>query len=158
MGSLLSEIFDVRSIKLNLDGKTKEPALSELINCIADLHTGCNRLEMLATIREREKKISSGIGNGIAIPRTVCTGIGNMTGAIGVSQYGIDYGAPDNKPVHVIFLLAMRGYTEENYLQIINQIFKLAQSEAYPMIVNAKKAQDIHSILSQTYSNTRRIT
>ena len=149
MGNLLGEIFDVRSIKLNLDGKTKETVLAELVDGISDLYPDCNMADVLTAIREREKKMSTGIGNGVAIPHAFCRGITSMAGAIGVSQQGIDFGALDKKPVHVIFLLAVDERAEENHLRILNKLFKLAQSEAFPLIKNAKSAQDIHAILLQ---------
>ena len=151
MENLLSDIFDVRSTRLDLDGKTKEMALVDLIDGIAELYPECDRSEMLAAIRERESKMSTGIGNGVAIPHTFCRGISSMAGAIGVSQQGIDFGALDNKPVHVIFLLVIGEHAEENHLRILNKLFKLAQSEVFPQIRNAKDAQAIHAILSQTH-------
>ena len=146
MENLLSGIFDVRSIKLNLDCNTKETALVELIDAIADLYPDCDRDEMLAAIMEREEKMSTGIGNGVAIPHIVCRGIKNMAGAIGVSQKGIDFQALDDKPVYVIFLLAASEHTTENHLRVLNYILKLAQSEAFPAIRNAKNTKDIQSI------------
>ena len=150
MGLLLSEIFDVRSTRLNLNGKTKETALEELIDGIAALHGDCNRSEMFTAIWEREEKMSTGIGNGVAIPHVFCGGIDDMAGAIGISQQGIDFGALDNKPVYVIFLLAINARTKENHLRALNQILRLARSEAYQLIKDAKNAQDVHAILSQT--------
>ena len=38
MGKSLSDIFDLRSIKLDFDGKTKELALADLIESISVLH------------------------------------------------------------------------------------------------------------------------
>jgi len=98
MERLLGEIFDVRSIKLDIDGKTKESALAELIDSISVLNPECNRAELLAAIMEREKKMSTGVGNGVAIPHASCRGIDNISGAIGISKQGIEYGALDKKP------------------------------------------------------------
>ena len=151
MGNLLSDIFNLQSIRLNLDGKTKETVLNELIGGIADLYPDCNRLEILAAIKEREEKMNTGITGGVAIPHAFCRGIANMAGAIGISRHGIDYGAPDNKPVHVIFLVAISEYTEENHLVVLNRIMKLVRSEALVRLKNAKNARDIHSLLSQYY-------
>ena len=149
MENYLGRIFDSRAIKLNLDSTTKETAFAELIDGIAALNPECNRTEMLAAICKREEKINTGIGGCVAIPHAYCRGIGRMVGAIGISQYGIDYGALDNKPVYTVFLLALNIHAEENHLHILNLIFNLAQSEAITMMKNAKKAEDIHTILSR---------
>jgi mannitol/fructose-specific phosphotransferase system IIA component (Ntr-type) len=95
--------------------------------------------------------MSTGIGNGFAIPHANCKGIGNMTGAIGISSQGIDYGALDKKPVHIIFLLAISEKADENHLHVLNLIFKLAGSEMLTLMKNAKNAEEIHAVLSRIH-------
>jgi len=151
MGKTLGEIFDPGSIKLDFDGKTKELALAELIHSISVLHPECDRKELFTAIMEREKKLSTGIGNGIAVPHAGCKGITDIYGAIGVSKQGIDYGSLDNKPVHIVFLFATSGKADENHLHILNLIFKLAESEAFALMKNAKNAEEIHAILSRVH-------
>jgi mannitol/fructose-specific phosphotransferase system IIA component (Ntr-type) len=151
MGRLLSEIFDVRLISLDFNGKTKELALVELIDSISALNPGCDRNELFTRNKEREKKMSTGIGNGVAIPHANCRGIVNMIGAIGISSQGIDYGALDKKPVHIIFLLATSEKADENHLHVLNLIFKLAESEMLMPMKNAKKPEEIHVVLSQLH-------
>lgn len=149
MGISLSGIFDINSIKNDFDGKTKEMAIAELIDSITVLHPECKRSELFAAIMERERKMTTGIGNGIAIPHANCRGISSMSGAIGISKQGLDYGALDNKPVHIIFLLAATEKADENHLRILNLILKFAQSEAFTIIKNAKTADEIHALLSR---------
>ena len=151
MGRSLSDIFDLRSIKLDFDGKTKELALAELTNAISVLHPECDRTELFTAIMEREKKMSTGIGNGVAIPHASCKGIANMCGAIGISKQGIDFEALDKKPVHMVFLLGISEKADENHLRILNLIFKLAESEELAFMKNAKNAEEIHAILSRVH-------
>ena len=149
MEKSLCDIFDLRSIKTDFDGKTKELAITELIDSIFLLHPECDRTELFTAIMERERKMSTGIGNGVAIPHAGCKGIIGMCGAIGVSKQGIDFEALDNRPVHIIFLFATNEKADENNLRILNQIIKLIQSEGLAMIKNAKNAEEIHAILSR---------
>ena len=147
----LSEIFDLRSIKTDFDGKTKEMAIAELIESICVLHPECDRTALFTAIMEREKKMSTGIGNGAAIQHAGCKGIIGMVGAIGVSKQGIDFEALDKKPVHMVFLLGISEKADENHLRILNLIFKLAESEKFALLKNAKNAEEIHAILSQVH-------
>jgi mannitol/fructose-specific phosphotransferase system IIA component (Ntr-type) len=134
---------------LNLKSQTKEEAFMELTGAIAAVHPECDSETMLAALWEREKKMSTGIASGVAIPHAMCQGITKIAGAIGISRTGIDYDALDHKPVYVVFMLAMGLPAEENHLRILNQIFKLAQSEALALIRNAKNNKDIYAILSK---------
>jgi mannitol/fructose-specific phosphotransferase system IIA component (Ntr-type) len=149
MGKLLSEIFDLGSIKINLNSKTKELALTELIDAIAVLHPKCAYNELFTAIMERENKMSTGIGNGFAIPHARCRGIPNIGGAIGISKQGIDFGSIDNKPVHIILLIATSERVDENHLHIFSLIAKLAESEKLTLIRDAKNAQEIYALLSR---------
>ena len=149
MESLLNRIFDSRTIKLNLDGKTKEKAFVELIDGIASLNPECDSTELFEAVKKREEKMNTGIGCGVGIPHASCRGIEKIAGAIGVSRQGIDYGALDNEPVHVIFLLTMSGHLEEYHLRILSLIAKLAQSKAIDLMKKAKNVQDIQEILSR---------
>jgi mannitol/fructose-specific phosphotransferase system IIA component (Ntr-type) len=151
MVNSLGKIFDLRSIKMDFDGKTKDLALTELIDSISGLHPGCDRSELFTAIMKREKKMSTGIGNGFAIPHAGCRGIAGMSGAIGVSRQGIDYEALDNKPVHIIFMIATGQEADENHLRILNLILKLAMSEKFELIKNAQNAEEIHAILSRIH-------
>ena len=151
MGKSLGDIFDLGSIKMDFDGKTKEMAIAELIESISAVHPESDRTELFTAIMEREKKMSAGIGNGVAIPHTGCKSIKDIYGAIGISKQGIDYGALDNQPVHVIFLFAMNEKADEYHLRVLNQISRLVQSEGLAMIKNAKNAEEIHAILSRIY-------
>jgi len=152
MENSLGDVFDLRSIKLCLDGKTKDMVFVELIDAITDLYPECNAAEILAEIQARENKMTTGISSGIAVPHAYCNGITNITGAIGISQHGIDYGALDNKPVHVVFLLTISKEKQENHLHILSILFQLAQSEAINKIKSAKNAEEIHNILSQVHT------
>jgi len=150
MKNSLGDIFNIGSIKMNLDGKTKDMVFTELINGIASSTAECNPAELLAAIWRREKKMSTGIGFGIAIPHAFCKGITDVVGAIGISHQGLDYDALDKKPVHVVFLLGISERMEETHLHILNVVFSLMESDMITQIQNAKNAEDIHSILSQT--------
>ena len=151
MGKSLCDIFDIRSIKMDFDGKTKELAFADLIDSISALNPGCNRAELFSAIMERESKMCTGIGNGVAIPHANCKSITNICGAIGISKHGIDYGALDDKPVHIVFLFAISEKPGDEHLHILNQIFKLVQSEELALMKNAKNADEIHAILSRVH-------
>ncbi|MDR2966003.1 MAG: PTS sugar transporter subunit IIA [Treponema sp.] len=148
MRKSLSEIFNLQSIYFDIDGNSKEGFLAGLVDSFPVFHPEYNRTELFTAVMEREAKMNTGIGNGVAIPRAYCKGIGNMSGAIGISKQGIDYGALDNKPVQIVFLLGMDQKTDANNLYTLNLIFKLAQSEKLALMINAKNAEEIHEILS----------
>ena len=149
MNLSLGEIFGSETILPDLSGTTKEAVFSELVDAIAAVHPECDKPQMLAALWEREKKLSTGIASGVAIPHAICGGIGTIAGAIGVSKAGIEYDALDKKPVHVIFMLVMEDGTNETHLCILDRIFSLVKTESFALIKNAENAQDVHAVLSR---------
>lgn len=149
MRILLSEIFAPGTIRINLESKTKDEVFSELADAITNVRPDYDSQTILDAIWEREKKMSTGIVSGVAIPHATCRGVSKIIGAIGVSQNGIDYNALDHNPVHVIFMLLMGEPAIENHLFIFNQLTRLIKSDSFPFIINAKNPEEIRKILEQ---------
>ncbi|MDR2178319.1 MAG: PTS sugar transporter subunit IIA [Treponema sp.] len=146
----LSDIFVKQSIGLNMEAETKKAAFLELIDLIMTAHPECNRDEILAAITNREDKMSTGIGSGIAVPHGYCQSVDAVAGAIGISRAGIDdYGSLDQKPVHVLFMLVMNDTSREAHLRVLNQVFTMANSEAINLIMSAKTTEEVAVILSR---------
>ena len=145
----LSNIFDERSIILNLEGRTKDSVFTELADAITAVHPGLDKNDILSALHERENKMTTGIIPGAAIPHGYCQGVNTIVGAIGLSAAGIDYGALDREPVHVVFMLIMGETSPENHLRALNQVFALAKSEAFALVRSAQSVREIRHILSR---------
>ena len=145
----LNNIFDSKTILPELAGTTKEEVFFELVDAIAAAHPECNQEAVLASLWEREKKLSTGIASGVAIPHAVHSDIGTIAGALGISRAGIEYDALDKKPVHAIFMLVMNESARENHLHILAQISTLVHTDAIAQIIETNDVQKIHAILSR---------
>ncbi|MDR0562674.1 MAG: PTS sugar transporter subunit IIA [Spirochaetaceae bacterium] len=149
----LGDVFPPQSIRLNLVCQAKTDALNELISTLAEVHPELDRNTILAAVQEREDKMNTGIGSGVAAPRGYYPGIDGVFGALGISAQGLAYGAPDNKPVHCIFLLVLGEGSREKHLRILNRIMALVDYDAIPLIRDAKSVEEIHRLLSRTASS-----
>ena len=146
---LLSEIFDEHSIKLNLDAHTKEAAFRELIETVADIHPELNKAEMFSVIQDRERKMSTAVTSGVAVPHGYYPDSYGIFGAIGISRNGIEYDTLDNEPVHFVFLLLMGESAREQHLRTLNRILALIRSGCLATIQAARDAREVRDILSQ---------
>ncbi len=87
-----------------LNADSRRDAIRELAAAAGQLAgIDAARIESLAW--EREKVVATGIGHGVAIPHARIEGIKEPIVAIGVSEAGVDFDAPDGQPAHVVFLL-----------------------------------------------------
>jgi mannitol/fructose-specific phosphotransferase system IIA component (Ntr-type) len=145
---LLHEIFSERAIKLNLEADTKEAVFRELVETLADVYPQLNKPNMLSAIQDRERKMSTAVASGIAVPHGYYSGINRIFGAIGISKNGIEYNALDNEPVHFVFLLLMGKSVCEEHLRTLNRLLSLIHSGALASMRTAETAREVNGILS----------
>jgi mannitol/fructose-specific phosphotransferase system IIA component (Ntr-type) len=148
---LLSDVFAKQTINLHLESKTKDGAFKELVEAIAEIHGEFDRDTMLAAVQDRENKMSTSIAPGVAIPHGYYPGTGSIFGALGVSESGIAYDAPDQKPVHCIFLVIMGEASRENHLRVLTRIMSLVNSSDLSLLRKAQSPEEIHNILSRIH-------
>jgi mannitol/fructose-specific phosphotransferase system IIA component (Ntr-type) len=144
----LCDIFDRRSIKLNLKSLSKTDAFKELVESIAAIHPELDRDTMLAAIQNREQKLNTSVAPGVAVPHGNYPGTGAIFGALGIFPSGIEYEAPDHNPVHYLFLLVMGESSREQHLRVLNQIASMINSGGQELLRKAQTPEDIHDILS----------
>ena len=77
---------------------------------------------IMASIVEREKKGSTGIGQGIAIPHGRITGLEKAVAVLVTTQQAIPFDAIDNKPVDLFFALLVPQDDHANYLNILSKV------------------------------------
>lgn len=103
-------------------GTSKAAALLQLVAAVAT-HAGVSDHEVLrGAVFDRESKGSTGIGSGVAIPHVRTGALRQSVLGIGVSRTGLDYGAVDGKPVHLLVFFATPAEGNEEYLSLLRQV------------------------------------
>lgn len=78
----------------------------------------------------REKVHNTGIGKGWACPHATTDHEGELLCSVGWSPQGIDYGAPDGVPVHLIVMYFVPDSQRNAYLKEISQLAKAIHQNA----------------------------
>jgi mannitol/fructose-specific phosphotransferase system IIA component (Ntr-type) len=146
---LLHEIFNERAIKLSLEADTKEAVFRELVETMADVYPQLNKPQMLSVIQDRERKMSTAVAPGIAVPHGYYPGANRVFGSIGISKNGIEYNAFDKEPVHFVFLLLMGESAREEHLRTLNRLLSLIHSGALASLRTAENVREVSGILSR---------
>ncbi len=102
---VLGSVFSPGLIKVGLEGEDREEVFEELVELYAAGRKGVSRDAILAAVRAREDKQTTGVKPGIAFPHAQTDQVKSVVGLIGISRSGVDYDAMDGKPVHVVFLI-----------------------------------------------------
>ena len=114
--STVTELFSPEAINLNLASTDRDSVLDELVNQIPQLIEQPEaRKTLLRALHERELLHSTGIGDGIALPHARNALVGLVDEPIVVfarHATGIPYGAIDNVPARLFFLLIAPTVTQ----------------------------------------------
>lgn len=100
----LAEFIDFEAIKTALPGGSKRALLSQLAN-LAGQRCSVDSMAILASLTEREKLGSTGLGQGVAIPHGKIEGIERIYGLFARIAEPVDYKAIDGCKVDLVFLL-----------------------------------------------------
>jgi Kef-type K+ transport system membrane component KefB/mannitol/fructose-specific phosphotransferase system IIA component (Ntr-type) len=81
---------------------------------------------------DREEALSTGIGNGVAIPHARLDGLRESLVVVGISKTGIDFDSPDGRLAKVIFLILTPSSAPGEQLQIAAEIARLFRDLRMP--------------------------
>lgn len=101
----LLEIADKNCIKINLESLDKEGVIHELVDLLDKAEKVNDKDTVFNDIMNREKKGSTGLEKGIAVPHAKSESVNKLTLAMGVSKDGVDFNAIDGEYSYLIFLL-----------------------------------------------------
>ena len=121
----LSELLGERVFILK--GKhTKTDVFKVLIDSVAEVEGMIQREDLEWGVLHRESIMSTGIGNGIAVPHVRSENIEKPCMALAIVPEGVtDYQSPDMKTVQLVFLIAAGGTQRATHLRILSSIGSL---------------------------------
>src|SRR5216110_1875696 len=102
---------------------------------------------ILASLKQREETMSTGIGFGIAIPHCSSDRLGEVVAAFGRSSAGIEFDALDNAPVKFVVLFIVTKNQFQTHLRTLASIAKFLNDRSVrESLAEAKSADEILSI------------
>ena len=129
-------------------GPTKAEVLKESAAVCAE-STGLDGKTLLDAINHREKLMSTGIGQGLAVPHVRLAGIKHPALTVAICPDGIkDYISMDTKPVTIVVLIAAPLGQHETYIRLLSSLVEvLNQPELREKVLTAETPQDAYQIL-----------
>jgi fructose-specific phosphotransferase system IIA component len=127
----ISDILDETRILTNMEGDSKSDVINTLIDLVAVSPKVLDKERVKEAIFEREKIMSTGVGNGFAIPHGKTDSVSDIVAAFGVTKKPIDYEALDEQPVRLIFLLIGKGNMVGPHIKLLSRISRLMNKEEF---------------------------
>ncbi len=153
MKSILTALQDGRLIELPETDKDK--ALRYMASILEAIPEVNSRVDIAEGVLERESKANTAIGMGWACPHIRVDGDAELFSVIGWSPAGIDYGAPDNKKVHLLVMYYIPGNQRMTYLKELSGLAKaIQQGKGITNIENAAGLNEVRNELLNWVSSS----
>ena len=127
----ISDILEEKAIIVNLTGNSKDQIINAMVNLVSQSPKVLDKEKVRSAILEREKIMSTGVGNGFAIPHGKTDGVADIVAAFGVTAQPIDYQSLDEKPVRLVFLLVGKDNLVGPHIKLLSRISRLMNKEDF---------------------------
>ena len=143
----LANLLTPEQVVPRLRATDRWSAIVELVEVLVDAKRiqEDDKENVLASLRQREETMSTGIGFGIAIPHAQSDCVKEVVAAFGRSPGGIEFEALDNAPVKFIVLFVVPKNEFQVHLRTLAAIAKLLNDKAVREALAG--AEDAPSIL-----------
>jgi len=131
----ISRVLKEDRMVLDMKASTVEEVIDELIDPIRREGVLLNVQELRERLLDRERLLSTGVGDGIAVPHPrdpIPTLREPAVIVFGRSKEGVDYGAFDGKPVQLFFLCCCQNI--ELHLHMMGQLARLLRESGFPAL------------------------
>jgi mannitol/fructose-specific phosphotransferase system IIA component (Ntr-type) len=143
----LSRYFSLERIKLEMEtviepyeeatsfekwqAASKEAVLAELVALLGNGNRVGNTTKLLIDFVNRERKATTGLGDGIAIPHIRSMQAKELMLAFARSTNGYEFDSLDKQPAHLFFVMAAPPYDDSLYLKVFKALAEMLQYESF---------------------------
>ena len=146
----LTELLSPERIKIPLVSSTKDEILAELVEVVGRNAPVRDLDDVLRAVREREEVLSTGIGNGVAIPHGKSAAVNDLALVAGVQPQGVDFEALDGRAVNLFFLLVGPESAAGQHVKALSRISRLLRRDSFRVrLVESRSAEEFYSIIAE---------
>jgi len=137
------------SITPELKGATKDAVIEELVDLLVAAGRIKDRLAALRAVLERERKMSTGMQNGIAIPHGKTETTDCLVTALGIKRAGVDFDSLDGQPARIFVMTLSPENRTGPHIQFLAEISRqLNDPTIRDRLLQATTADEILKILA----------
>ena len=127
----ISDILTEDLVATGLEAKSKDDVIDAMIDLVARSPKVLDKEKVRRAIFDREKIMSTGVGNGFAIPHGKTDAVSDIVAAFAVTSEPIDYQSLDEKPVQLVFLLVGKDNLVGPHIKLLSRISRLMNREEF---------------------------
>lgn len=127
----INEKMDVRLMRSDFAASSKEDALRQMaaLGAKSPVLESLGADELYRHLDEREAAVTTGLGNGVAIPHARIKGLKDFVVFVLIAPRGVEFAALDKRKVHIFFVVFAPGERVPEHLQLLAAISRLLSQE-----------------------------
>ncbi|MBN2619259.1 MAG: cation:proton antiporter [Spirochaetales bacterium] len=146
--NLLKTAINPKTITLKLKSRNKEEVLKQMIDILYKNGDIKDPVEVMDGVMERERLMSTGLQNGIAIPHCKTDSVDSIRTVIAIDSEGIDFESLDGLPTKIIVLIVSPKSNPGPHIEFLSAIGSiLNKKETLAKIVELKSATEVKDII-----------
>jgi mannitol/fructose-specific phosphotransferase system IIA component (Ntr-type) len=146
----LLDYLDPECVCVGLESQDKASTLDSMVDMVIKRGLVRDRRQLMESLQHREGVVSTGIGNGIAIPHADLPDIETPRLALGIFPKGVDFDALDEEPAYVVFLLLGTPRTPGLHMKILARIARLSKDAEFSRgLRSSRTAKDVLAFLEK---------
>jgi PTS system nitrogen regulatory IIA component len=125
----LSTILSTETVKTNLKSLDKQGIIDELIGILHSAGAIKDMQSAKAAVMDREKRLSTGMKYGIAIPHGKTPTVDRLVACVGVSEAPIAFDSLDGQPSRIFIMTLSPPEKTGPHLQFLAEVSQLFKDE-----------------------------
>lgn len=139
-----ANVLNTNVVKCELESSTKEDIIRELLTLLVNDGKLTDLEGTVKDVMDRERQMSTGIQEGVAIPHAKTKAVKELVVAIGLKKEGVDFDSLDGKMSNIFILTLSPVDRIGPHVQFLAEISKIIQhKDAREALLNAKTPSDI---------------
>lgn len=144
----LKKVLSPSTVSTELSGSTKSEIIASLVDLAMNSGGIKDRDEALQSVLDRERKMTTGMEHGIAIPHGKTNAVEDLVVAVGISPEPVEFEAMDGRPCR-IFIMTLSPLTRKGpHIQFLAEITRILKEESRrTAILQADSPKEVVDIL-----------
>lgn len=142
----LSDLFNVDNIVVDFPPTAKTDLLGAMVRDLDARGQVRDAEHAIRDVVEREKVMSTGIGNGVAIPHAYTDGVDELVAAFYRTAGGVDFEALDGSDVDLLFIILGPKESRRDHIKVLAKISRLLNHDDFRE--DLRKAPDAESVMA----------
>ncbi len=139
------------AISLRLQSREKAAIIEEMLDLLVQAGEIQDRKSALKCLLDREKKMSTGMHNGLAIPHGKTDTVDSLVAAVGIIPEGVDFDSMDEEPSRIFIMTVSPANRAGPHIQFLAEISRLLnRRDIREQLLEAENESQVYSLLTES--------